>query len=106
MNRVSQAAAIAALESRGYYRERIETVRKDRAWLTDELRRRGFEVGESQANFVFARREDAKAIYEGLLKRKVLVRYFPKGRLAGGIRVSIGTRAQLERLLAGIDEIG
>lgn len=106
VNRISQEAALGALEAEAYYRAKGELIQRDRAWLGSELRKRGFVVPESQANFLFARRADARALYEGLKARKILVRYFSNPRLADGIRITIGTREELERLLAEIDAIG
>jgi len=105
LNRLSQAAALAGWEAKAYHRERCEQIRTDREFLAGELRARGFDVPESHGNFVFARRAGAKELYEQLKGRKVLVRYFSTPSLADGIRITIGTRAELETLLKAIDNL-
>lgn len=104
LNRVSLVAAEAAWNSTEYYAEKCRTIRSDRAFLRDELLRRGFAVPESEGNFLFARRPDAKSLYENLKARKILVRYFNTPRLADGLRITIGTRAELEALLSALDK--
>lgn len=124
VNRISQAAALAAIAARGYYADKIETIKTDRAWLGKELTRRGFDIPASQGNYVFARRRTpgtrgrqteagaasgvdvtAEAIYLGLKACGILVRWFDHPDLRDGVRITIGTRDQLERLLGAIDEL-
>lgn len=104
VNAVTQAAALAAWMARDYYKENIARVLEDRIFLVRELKTRGFLVAESHGNFVFARKAGAKKMYEVLKQRKVLVRYFDLPGLKDGLRISIGTHAQLEQLLKNIDE--
>lgn len=103
VNRVSQAAALAALEASEHYAAKGAEILRDRAWLSERLAERGFLVHSSQANFVFAERDDARALYESLKARRILVRYFPRPPLERGLRITIGRREELEALLAGID---
>ena len=105
VNRISQAAAIAALECASYYQEKVGLICADRDWLAAELRERGFNVPESHGNFLFAFHDRAESIYETLREKEIFVRHFGSGVLAGGIRISIGTRSQLEALLATMDAI-
>lgn len=105
VNRITQAAAIAALDALPYYREKVRQICADRDWLRGELTSRGFDVPESHANLMFARHSKAKAIYETLKLEGILVRYFASGELAGGVRISIGLRSDLERMLAIIDRL-
>lgn len=102
VNRLSQAAALAAIGDTAYYAgvvEKINATRDrcvghfitDRAWFTYE----------SQSNFIFtepknARGESgpavAKAAYDYLFAHKVLVRYFPSHALtAPFLRITVGT---------------
>lgn len=105
VNRVSQAAAEAALRAAEYYRDRCAQIREDREYLAGRLRSLGFEVPPSHGNFVFARRSDAPELYRQLKERKILVRYFSDPALADGIRITIGTRAELNALLAAIERL-
>ncbi len=105
INRLTQTAALAAWEAREYYGDMVNQIVTDRAFLAEALKERGFIVPESHGNFVFARKSGAKELYEALKKEKILVRYFDLPGLRDGLRVTVGTRKQLDRLLAAMDQI-
>jgi len=105
VNRISQAAAIAALDASNYYMEKVDQIRRDRDWLRQELQKRGFEVPFSHGNFLFARHARAQEFYEKLKSRKILVRYFSSANLSDGLRITIGTRTELDSLLQALTEI-
>ena len=102
VNRLSQAAALAALEDRDYYSAIIDKVKETRDFYAGEWGRQwGWFVYPSEANFLFVEPKDArgqtgpavaKAAYDFLVSRKVLVRYFPSHSLtASFLRISVGT---------------
>ena len=101
VNRMTAAAGIAALEEDAYYRANALTIQENRRFTTRALRELGFELPESSANFVFARRPGLPGgtLYRELKKRGVLVRHFAKPRIADYVRVTIGTREQMEIFL-------
>jgi len=72
------------------------------------LRSLGYDVTPSQGNYVFAAPpdRDGKRVYQGLYERKILVRHFSDPLLCHGLRISIGTRQEMEKTLAAIKEIG
>jgi len=105
VNRVSQAAGIAAIDAVEYYRGKVTQICADRDRLRGELEKRGFRVPQSHGNFLFARRADARDIFEKLRERKILVRYFSSPRLADGIRITIGTTDEVNRLLQALDQL-
>ncbi len=55
LNRLSQAAAVAALDDYAHMQQNAERIKATRSSLTAELRKRGFEVPDSHTNFVLAR---------------------------------------------------
>lgn len=60
----------------------------------------------SHANFVFARhpQQHGEALAGALRERKVLVRRFAQpARIADFLRITIGTEAQIDALLAALD---
>ena len=82
--------------------------------MTRELTALGFEVTPSQANFVWCRASrPLKPIYEELKRRKILVRYMsyavgPVGVPDGpydGLRISVGTDAEIDKLLTELKAI-
>ena len=101
VNRMSSAAGIAALEQDAYCRANAQKIRENRRFTAEGLRALGFELPESSANFVFARRPGLPGgtLYRELKKRGVLVRHFDKPRISDYVRVTIGTRGQMEIFL-------
>jgi histidinol-phosphate aminotransferase len=75
--------------------------------MTVALTELGFRVTPSQANFLWCRRDDrpVKPIYEELKRRKVLVRYMSYPGYGDGLRISVGTPAEVEKLLAELRQI-
>ena len=75
--------------------------------LVEQLPQLGFDVCPSQANFVWARHSsgDARRIFEELRARKILVRYMAYDDYGDGLRISIGTDSDIDRLLAELETI-
>ena len=101
---LSVTAATAALEDQEHARRAWELVRAERARLSSELSGRGWKVIPSQANFLLATCPggDGGAMYRGLKAKGILVRYFDKPGLADKVRITIGTPAQNDALLAAL----
>jgi histidinol-phosphate aminotransferase len=108
LDRLAQAACVAALQDQGYLKECCRKIRETREWFASELGGLGYGVIPSQGNYVFATPPDrnGKRVYDGLYDRKILVRHFSDPLLAHGLRISIGTREEMERTVAAIKEIG
>jgi len=104
---LSLIAATAALEDQDYLRETRARIMATRARLFEELARLGFEVCPSQANFVWARRGDgdARRIFQELRQRKILVRFMVYEGYGDGLRISIGSEADIDRLLTELKSI-
>jgi len=105
VNRLSQIAAEAAWQAQSYYEERTRQICNSRESLRAALITRGFEVPPSFGNFVFARHSAARKLYAELKQRRILVRYFDLPGLQDGVRITIGTPAEIEALIGAIDEI-
>ena len=108
LDRLAQVAAVAALHDQEYFRDCVRKIRETREWFCDGLRRIGYQVIPSEANFVFASPPDRNGgrVYEALFSRKILVRHFTDPLLSHGLRISIGTREEMESTLAALREIG
>jgi histidinol-phosphate aminotransferase len=104
---LSLAGAQAALDDPEYLNETCAKIVRSRARLTEALRNLGFDVVPSQANFVWARRSDrpVRAIFEELKGRRVLVRYMDYAGYGDGLRITVGTDAEIDRLLAELQTI-
>jgi len=108
LDRLAQAAAAAALADQTYLALTVGRIRATRDWFSGELSGIGYAVIPSSANFVFASPPDrnGKRVYEALFSRKILVRHFSDPLLAHGLRISIGTRQEMEQTLGALREIG
>ncbi|HJZ94009.1 MAG TPA: histidinol-phosphate transaminase [Gemmataceae bacterium] len=104
---LSLAAATAAIQDQDYLRQTRRKIVATRERLTESLRGLGFEVTPSQSNFVWARRSDrpVKPLYEALKARKVLVRYMNYPEYGDGLRVSVGTDQEIDKLLKELANI-
>lgn len=104
LSRVSIAAGAAALADYDVMREHTRRIRATRARLSAGLRALGYDVPPSQANFVLARRpgRNQRATYEALKERRILVRYFATPELSDALRITIGTEAEIDALLAAL----
>jgi histidinol-phosphate aminotransferase len=98
---LSLAAATAAIRDQEYLHQTRAKILATRSRLTHEMRKLGFEATESQSNFVWCRRSDrpVKPIYEELKRRMILVRYMNYAGYGDGLRVSVGSDAEIDRLL-------
>jgi histidinol-phosphate aminotransferase len=107
LDRLAQAACMAALEDQDYFRDCCRLICETREWFSNELGSIGYEVIPSQGNFVFAAPPDrnGRRIYDGLYNRKILVRHFSDPLLNHGLRISIGTRNEMEKTMAVLKEI-
>jgi histidinol-phosphate aminotransferase len=114
VSRLSQVAALAAIEDQAYYDGVIARVigTRDR-FVADLLNRRNWRTYDSQSNFIFTEPRNAagesgpaiaKAAYDFLYAQKVLVRYFPSHALtASFLRISVGTDAEMATLSDKLD---
>lgn len=101
VNRLSQAAALAALGDTAYYAGVVEKIKATRDRCVRGFQARGWFTYESQANFIFTEPKNArgehgpkvsKSAYDYLFAHKVLVRHFPSHALtAPFLRISVGT---------------
>lgn len=96
VSNIAQVAAIASLEHEAELFERVDEVVTERIWFESELKNLGFNLPTSQANFVWIplgeRTEEFAKRSEGIA---VAIRPFP----GEGVRISIGERQALERVI-------
>ncbi len=104
---LSLVAAAAAIEDREYFDAIRQRILATRSRMEKALTDFGFRVCPSQANFVWCQRTDrrVKPIYEELKKRNILVRYMNYEGYGEGLRISVGTDEEIDRLLAELTAI-
>jgi len=113
LDRLAQAAALAALQDLHYFYDTIARVIRTRAAFLEKIRALGWFAHPSQANFVLvepknARDESGPAVatdlFAFLKQRRILVRHFAKHPLtSAALRVSIGTDGDLAALAHALD---
>jgi len=108
VNRLSMAAANAALQDMRWMERNAARIRRSRCQLTDGLAHMGYSVYPSEANFVLARLpgRNLKPVCELLKQRKILVRYFDQPRLQDCLRITVGTPREVRLLLEEMKDIG
>jgi histidinol-phosphate aminotransferase len=101
LSALTQAAALAALRHADETLAQVAALRGDRDAMVRSLTDRGFDVVDSDANFVlFGGFADEKVVWRALLDQGVLVRDVG---LPGWLRVSVGTGAECEAFLDALD---
>ncbi|MFE1172485.1 histidinol-phosphate transaminase [Streptomyces sp. NPDC058773] len=98
LSSVTQAIALTVLEHAEVLLTYVEQLKSERARLVTELREMGYDITDSDANFVqFGRFEDSHRAWEALLAHGVLVR---DSGVPGRLRVCAGTPAENDAFLA------
>ena len=107
INRLTMAAAEAAVDSDAYYRANCRVIAENRAYTVAELDKLGFETLPSQANFIFTRcpRVAGGELYRKLKERGVLVRHWQREEIRDYVRVTIGSREQMDGFLRRVRDI-
>ena len=104
INRMTMAAGIGVLEDPEYTKNNCLTIIKNREYTVNELKKLGFTMTDSRANFVFARKPEVSGekLYLELKKRGVLVRHFAKDRIDDYLRITIGTSDEMKSLVDAV----
>ncbi|MGQ9575869.1 MAG: histidinol-phosphate transaminase [Thermoguttaceae bacterium] len=95
------AGAAAAIADQQWLAANRQKVIQTRQRLTAGMRELGFMTVDSQANFTWNVHPErpAKALYEELKRRRILVRYMDYPGWGDGLRISVGTDAQIDACL-------
>lgn len=107
LDRLALAAGEAAIRDVGYFERTRHSIMETRERTTARLRKLGFLVHDSNANFIFITHPamSGRELQQGLRDRGVLVRWFNKPRIDRYLRVSIGTDEDMEKMCAACEEI-
>lgn len=107
LDRLALAGAVASWEDKDWFREHRDLIVASRERLAMALQRLGFDVLKSSANFLFARHPNKAGaeLARELRNKAILVRHFPRERIRDFLRISIGTDAECDQLLAALKEI-
>ena len=107
VNSLSALMGEAALRDKRYFESCMERIKNNRDFISNELNALGFEVVNSKANFILVKCKQiqAKKYYEKLKEKGILVRYFDIDRIKDYVRITIGSKKELELLLKTTKEI-
>ena len=99
---LSIVAATAAIDDQAWLADNRAKIVATRRRLTDEMRRLGYDALESQANFVWCTHPERphKPVYEALKAAGILIRYMNYAGWGDGLRISVGTDAEIDAFLA------
>ena len=106
MNGPSITLGKAVIKDEDYFRSCIDRIIKTREKFTDEMKRLGFTVLPSSANFIFAAHPDVKAvdIFEAAKKEGIFFRHFNAPRIDNFLRITIGKEEDMERVISFLED--
>lgn len=102
MNQTALVCGVEAIRDQDYFSETTARIVETREWAKGQLRELGFEFPDAQANFIFATHPDCDAgdLFEALKKAGIYVRHWNSARISRYLRITIGTRDEMEALFA------
>ncbi len=99
---LASVAGMAAFEDESYFQKTRQQVIDSRDAMMAKMTEMGFDIIPSAANFIFVSHPeyDAMALAQYLREQGVIVRHFNRDRIAQYLRITIGDKAQNQRLLS------
>jgi len=105
VNSIAQAGALAALEDDAHLRETKRVIDEGRAYLQEQFAEMRIPFVPAVANFVMVNVGDGCAVFEKLLRRKIIVRSLKGYGLPEWVRISVGTMEQSRELIAALKDM-
>lgn len=107
LNRLSIVAATEAIKDKDYFVKTTSQIIENRKFTEKELDKLGFETVGSTANFLLTKPKgiSAKELYLALKQKGVLVRYFDNSLISDYVRITVGSREQMEILIQKTKEV-
>ncbi len=107
LNRITLVAGEAAIRENDYYKANCRRIIATREKTTAALKKLGFEVIDSKANFIFARSNaiGGEELYTTLKSKGILVRHFTDKKISDYIRITIGAEEEMDAFIATVKEI-
>jgi len=105
--RISQEISIIALEDKDYLKMVIENNYKIKNWFEEELKKLYIETRSSEGNFSFVETSEkrAKEISVHLANEGILVRQLDSYGLPNCLRITIGTKKEMENTIKSLKKI-
>lgn len=107
VNRMTSAAGVGAMRDEKYFKNNCAAIIATREKTTNALKKLGFSVLLSSANFVLAKSDKigGEALYQALKRDGILVRHFSTERLSDYNRITIGSEEEMGALICAIKKI-
>ena len=102
MNKTSLVYGAEAVKDKEYFAETTRKIVETRDWAEEEFKKLGFVFPKPSANFIFVSHPeyDAKELFEAMKAKGIYVRFWGSERIEQYLRVTIGTREEMEELFA------
>ncbi len=105
-NTLTLIGGAAALDDQEYLAQTRSKILSTRRRLTNLMRSLGYDLPDSQSNFVWCTGgPPASAVYQSLKERRILVRLMRYPGRPDGLRITVGTEAEIDRLEAVLREL-
>jgi histidinol-phosphate aminotransferase len=105
VNSIAQAGALAALNDDAHLRETKRVVDEGRAYLQEQFSKMQIPFVPGVANFLMANVGDGCAVFEKLLRRKIIVRPLKGYGLPEWVRISVGTMEENKKFIAALKDL-
>ena len=107
VNRLSIETGVASVQDEEYFQSTLKKVISTREKVSGQLRELGFDVPDSQTNFLFVThpKYKAKDIFEFLREKGIYIRYFNKPRIDDRLRITIGTDDEMAKMIGRIKDL-
>lgn len=107
LNSITMAAGIAAVQDVEYLNDCVKKTIVVREETRRDLEEMGFFVIPSKANFLFVRHAwmDSELLCQMLKEQGILTRHFADERLKDYLRITMGTRSEMDVVLIAIRQI-
>jgi len=105
VNSIAHAGALAALGDEAHLRETKRMVDEGRAYLQEQFAGMRIPFVPAVANFVMLNVGDGCAVFQELLRRKIIVRPLKGYGLPEWVRISVGTMKENKKLIAALSEV-
>ena len=104
---IACAVGAAAITDQTYKNGCVAKIKASRTQLTTDLKKLGFHVWDSQANFLLVQSPEGNAeyLYQSLKEQGILVRYFQQPGLDNKLRITVGTDDQNQVLVKALVRI-
>jgi len=108
VNRLTQVLGEAALNNEAHFVQKRNEIIEVREYTHKKLEELGFTLTDSKANFLFCKHPDIGGfdLYSKLKDMGILIRQWNKPRIFDYVRITIGTREQMDALITAIGQIG